>query len=127
MLWHFCALIGDYDSMLMLLPNPPEHCPSMKASTVVACLKFKRQEKNTPVMCGGNKSNMQMRDKYNNFLYAEGGWNAPQNEWVYSAAVSALHQQNGHINESYKEACPKCQGMSNRRHGCVHHEGKPQL
>ena len=44
MLRYFCALIGDYDLMLVLLETPPaKFCPSMKPETIALFMKWKRQ------------------------------------------------------------------------------------
>jgi hypothetical protein len=43
-LWNFLAIIGDYMSMLLLLPHPPEDCPSIKhihiKAYVLHCFNF---------------------------------------------------------------------------------------
>lgn len=46
----FCSHIGDYESLLMLLPKPPnEFCPSMKPESIALFISYKRGEKGTPL------------------------------------------------------------------------------
>jgi hypothetical protein len=127
LMYHFCAIIGDYESMLMLLPDVPAFCPSMKAETIELGLRFKRQDKNTPLMHTGANSAKQVQDIFGNLVYAVGGWNNPKLEWIYSAGITGLHQNQGHTGESYCEPCQKCMDMANPCDGCVHHRAKPQL
>jgi hypothetical protein len=57
-----------------------------------------------------------------------GGWNAPKNEWIYSAAITDLHMANRHTTE-YQEYCTDCgllpAGM--RSEGCDYHQGGNHL
>ena len=126
-LWSLCALIGDYESMLMLLPTVPEHAPSMKAETCELMLRFKRQAKNTPLMRTGSNSAQQVRDIFGNKVYAQGGWNNPKGEWILTAGITGLHQNHGHTGEGYCKPCGKCMRKLDQSKGCVHHVGQPLL
>jgi hypothetical protein len=49
-LWSFCSMIGDYESMLMLLVRPPTNVPAMRVETIDLFLRFKRQSTNSPLL-----------------------------------------------------------------------------
>lgn len=49
-MFYFFSHIGDYESLLMLLPKPPnEFCPSMKPESIALFISYKRGEKGTPL------------------------------------------------------------------------------
>ncbi|KAI9345453.1 hypothetical protein DFJ73DRAFT_489403 [Zopfochytrium polystomum] len=61
---YFCAIIGDYDSLLMLLEEPPTPvCPSMKPSTLASFIRFKRFPPGTLLVDADNNP---VRDVFGN-------------------------------------------------------------
>jgi hypothetical protein len=48
--WRFCAIVGDYESMLLLLKNPPKHSPAIRADTLEQFMRFKRVDPQTPLL-----------------------------------------------------------------------------
>jgi len=40
-LWQFCAIMGDYESMLIMISPMPKHVPAMKVEMIEAFLCFK--------------------------------------------------------------------------------------
>ncbi|KAH9097852.1 hypothetical protein LEN26_016941 [Aphanomyces euteiches] len=71
-LYFFCSLVGDYNSLLILLECPPEpFCPSMSPSSIVDFIRFKRQEKGAPFFRQG--SNQQCMDVFGNPVVCMGG------------------------------------------------------
>ncbi|KAI8832994.1 hypothetical protein BJ741DRAFT_613433 [Chytriomyces cf. hyalinus JEL632] len=47
---YMCTLLGDHDSQLMLLDNPPARPPSVNKETIVKFINFKREKEGTPLL-----------------------------------------------------------------------------
>ncbi|KAH9148838.1 hypothetical protein AeRB84_007935, partial [Aphanomyces euteiches] len=111
-LYFFCSLVGDYDSLLILLECPPEpFCPSMSPSSIVDFIRFKRQEKGAPFFRQG--SNQQCMDVFGNPVVCMG----------------VLHSaRNNHLG-NFEDSCNNCKRLWSQQsfHGCVVHAGRPQL
>ena len=52
--WEFLSLIGDYESMLILLPNPPDNCPSVNVDSMKKYLFYKFLSKDDELKYNGN-------------------------------------------------------------------------
>jgi hypothetical protein len=48
-LWYFFAIVGAYDSMLLLVEPKPSNVPAMEMAYLQAFLRFKRKPKGTPL------------------------------------------------------------------------------
>ena len=120
-LWRYCALVGDYDSMLILLPEPPANVPATRLE-----LHFKRKQKNSPLLKTGSSETVQ--DVFGAPMTADGGWVAPKNEMIFSAALSDLHRAHNHSGE-YTDSCDAClaKPKAKQHTGCFHHSSSPQL
>lgn len=123
--WAYAAMMGDYDSMLLLLKKPPAHCPAMDVLTVESFLRFKRLDKGEPML---DIYDEQILDVFKIPMTAEGSWISPGNKSTYRAAIYDLHVANSHTVE-YEEACPDCNNVADddRHKGCDHHLGFPRL
>jgi hypothetical protein len=123
--WRYAAMLGDYESMLMLLKKPPLHCPSMSVRTIESFLRFKRLHPNEPLL---DIVDNPILDVFNTPMTADGSWNAPKNVDIYRAAVHDIHIANGHT-VAYEEACSDCRAVpeATRHQGCEHHLGHPRL
>jgi hypothetical protein len=123
----FCALKGDYESMLILVcTKPTRNVPGMRLETVEEFLQFKRKTKNLSLL--KTDSLEHVKDVFEIPITTEGDWKAPKNEWIYSAAISNLHKGNNHSGE-YMDICPNCKEKpeSEQHIGCTHHAGLPRL
>jgi hypothetical protein len=125
--WRFCALKGDYESMLILAcAEPTRNVPAMRLETVEEFLRFKRKPKNLSLFKTGSREHV--KDTFGSPITTDGGWKAPKNEWIYSAAISDLHKANNFCGE-YTDICTDCQAKpaSQLHTGCIHHSGLPRL
>lgn len=86
-LWKYLAIKGDYESMLMLLVVPPQHCPSMNAHSLEEFFKFKRQAPGSPL---NDVYGNQVYDIMGNPIMCDGRWNTPFMA-SYKAGISDLH------------------------------------
>lgn len=122
-LWKFCAIIGDYDSMLLLLKHPPKHCPAMSVDTVEQFFRFKRYNKGQNL---SNAAGIPVFDIYGQQVTCDGAWNSPYID-SYKAALADLHATHGHAAEDYQEPCEDCLAMpeATRHRGCEYHLGRP--
>jgi len=123
--WRFCAIKGDYDSMLLLLPKPPAFSPAMNVETVEEFVKFKRKTKGETTL---DNRESPILDVFDCQITNEGSWKAPKNVDIFRAAIHDLHHANNH-NMGYEEACDECMKLQGERrhHGCHHHSGNPLL
>jgi hypothetical protein len=122
--WNFFAIKGDYESMLLLLPKPPEHCPSMNANSLEEFFKFKRQPTGTPLT---NIHGDVVVDIFGNQILCDGGWKTP-NMSSFKAGISDLHKVHGQ-NGQYEEPCQACLALApEKQHtGCEHHSGNCRI
>ena len=107
-LWLFLAMVGDYTSMLMLLPHPPtnERCPSVKAEMLVVFVFHRYKPPLSPLNYGFGDED-QVNDINGNPVLAEGSIKGC--EWLDSffAAMTIIHQEQGQ-NGSYRTICDGC-------------------
>jgi hypothetical protein len=77
-LWRYCAFVGDYESMLMLLQSPaPKHVPAMNVTTVESFLRFKRLPTGTVILTTDKSS--AVTDVFKSPMTCEESWVAPDN------------------------------------------------
>ncbi|KAJ3114215.1 hypothetical protein HK100_001732, partial [Physocladia obscura] len=119
----FCALIGDYESMLImeqkrLLPE----CLLISEKTIEAFCRMKTGKKGTPLMLGGSPQN----DIFGNPVLCDSSWKNPKNMNLFLSAISTLHASRGNGGK-YKEKCDACARAERRSRGCFHHAGNPLL
>jgi hypothetical protein len=124
--WRICTVIGDYDSMLLLLSPCPDGAPSQWVKTLDVMLRFKRQTPGIDLLQYNNRDIC--TDVFNNLMTVEGHWKAPKNAPILGAAVHALHVAQNHVAE-YQEPCGACRGRSKqtRHKGCPQHNDVPHL
>lgn len=104
-LHRFCAIIGDYDSMLMLLlPSGTPNTPSMNVETAEQFLCLKRTPRNMELIAIGGAPVMDVDGQQ---VFCDGGWKAPKKAGQYQAAVSNLHVANNQEG-TYLIPCAAC-------------------
>ncbi|TPX74577.1 hypothetical protein CcCBS67573_g04170 [Chytriomyces confervae] len=114
---YMCALLGDHDSQLMLLDNPPACPPSMNKDTIVKFITFKREEAGTPLV----HNNEPVLDVFGDPVYCQGGWNDPNGVAQLLTALTSVHQARGvEENEPYCDPCNTCIELDKQgdRFGC---------
>jgi hypothetical protein len=120
-LWWFLSFIGDYQSMLLLLSEPPVHVPSMDAISIKSFLQHRYLPRQTP-LCQDDNPSKPLLDLNGDQILSEG--TVKNHAWLNSAFAAFqhlhfLHHQNG----SYVPCCPPC--LSNFEQGnaaaCPHH------
>jgi hypothetical protein len=128
----FCCIIGDYESLLVLLERPPVYCPSQSPRTIQLLVSFKRNEKDSilydhtgaVVRPFTNKS--QVLDIFGTPVLCDGGWNSPSNVEQLLTMVGNVHSARGQRG-GYETSCQDCWDLENdgiHTHGCrVHRQG----
>jgi len=110
-LWRFCAILGDYDSMLLMVSPTPENAPAMRVETIEAFLRFKRQSStdtdDEPHPLTTYQGGSYIKDIYGTTVITEGHWKNPNQANGYSAAINALHKANDHDGHYY-DVCQNC-------------------
>jgi hypothetical protein len=100
----FCYLIGDFDSMLILLKEaPPGRLPSVSVRTVKLFIKWKVMPQGSTLVDDG----VAILDLEGNEVSCAGSWTAPDNIRQFSSAVSLCHTSRGNGGD-YSEACKDC-------------------
>jgi len=116
-LWRFCAIIGDYDSMLILL-NGPSKVPAMKLETIEAFVRFKRKTQGTPLV---SIDGIPILDVFGAQVLCDGNWKAPNKVTQCVSAISALHTYRDHT-DRYIDVCADCQAaVAHQPLGCELH------
>ena len=100
-LWRFCAIKGDYESMLLMITPTQKEAPSMRVETVEEYLRFKRQKKNKKLTRTDGKGDV--LDILENVITAQNSWKNPRQAGIYRAAMKALHCQNGDSHSGHVE------------------------
>jgi hypothetical protein len=122
----FFNLIGAYDSLLILLKNPPfPFCPSMSPSDIKLYIQFKRLPKDTLLVHDGSA----VKDVFGKEVMCQGSWNDPKNVEQLISAIGAIHQSRNQRGP-YEEPCGDClkleeQGLGHQ--GCRFHYGRPAI
>ncbi|KAJ3233366.1 hypothetical protein HDU81_002299 [Chytriomyces hyalinus] len=123
-----CTLLGDHDSQLMLLDNPPARPPSVNKETIIKFINFKRDKEGTPLL----HNNEPVLDIFGNQVLCQGGWNDPKNVAQLLTALTSVHQALGvEENEPYCDPCDACIALdkAGERYGCdsCRGRGMPRL
>eukprot|EP00474_Spongospora_subterranea_P004289 CRZ04747.1 hypothetical protein [Spongospora subterranea] len=99
------SLVGDYQSLLIMLDHPPEpFVPSMSIESIQLLIDSKTGVKGEPLI---NRHGVLVKDIFGRPMVAQGGWNDPAIVAQLLSAVSGIHsarQQRG----QYLEACDRC-------------------
>lgn len=108
---HFCSIIGDYESLLMLngplgkTPTPP-FVPSMSSRTLFLYISYKRLEQGR-TLC--DESGSPVNSIFGNQVQCVGGWNDPNQVQQLLSGVVALHAASGETGTGrYEEKCLSC-------------------
>ena len=124
---NYCALKGDYDSMLIiLLPATFTQVPTVLASTAEEFVRLKRSPRNTEIVA---TDGMPVMDVLGAQIFSDGSWNAPGKAAQFQSAINNLCEEHGHRGE-YTEECKRCMSLTGelRRQGCDWHVSTfPQL
>ena len=123
----FCAITGEYDSLLILQPFANDKCPPLSANVVSNYIKYRREKKGTVIEGMFDVITKQP-------IKAIAGWNDPGNVGQLKTAVMNLHRHMGHGECSYQTVCDDClldhqnQSANGRiTIGCSRHLYKPRL
>lgn len=123
-LWYFCEMIGDYDSMLILLDIKPDRVPVMKLETLQAFMCWKRQPDGQPLTYEvGDGDGCPILNCFGDPVLCTGTWNAPNKVRQCKSALSALHSVRDHTGV-YLDICPLCAAIApgpERLLGCARH------
>ena len=112
-LWLLLAMVGDYTSMLMMLPHPPtnEQCPSIRSEMFVAFVfhRYKPGLSSTTFWFGDGD---QLKDINGHLILAKGSVQQGCG-WLDSffAAMTIIHQEQVQ-NGSYRKMCDECFAIS---------------
>ena len=119
---YFFSLIGDYESLLIMLPRPPTRvCPSMDPKSISLFIKYKRGKKGTQLL---DSNDDEVHDVLGNPVLCVGQWNTPKNHSQLLSAIGAVHAAKGNDGE-YREACDECIAGcdAGEYQGCFAHVG----
>lgn len=120
---YFFSLIGDYESLLILLEYPPEpFCPSMDPNSIALFINWKRYPAGSPLLEIGNGSVI-LADVEGNPIRCQGTWNDPNNVNQLLSAVGAIHEARNQ-GGAYFNSCEDCIDIYTRlndKSGCRFH------
>jgi len=103
------AMIGDWQSSLSLLPNPPdEFCPAMNVASLVLFVDWKSLARGTLMTTESSGVSKTMKTFFGDDLVSVGAWHNPGNITQFASAITAAHLSIGHGQETYKEPCDQC-------------------
>jgi hypothetical protein len=120
----FCAILGDYESLLVIHDRAPdEFCPSMKPETIALYFRYKSWQK-------GDKlkdflSNTVVLNIFGDPILCDGAWKDPGNSNQFLSAVTSVHAARAQ-NGPYKTPCMFCTeewSKSQDSNGCRFHPG----
>ncbi|CAM9814824.1 unnamed protein product, partial [Heterosigma akashiwo] len=106
----FCKLTGNYEDLLILEPNAPENCPSVKASTVEMLMRYKWGLKGSPLKVSPTGEALQM-DVFGGVILCVGGWHAPNNIVQYLPMISAVRRAKDQCTPYIKD----CNGFKDKK------------
>jgi hypothetical protein len=115
----YCYLVGDAESLVILLEKKPSFCPSINPKTIANYVKFKTEAKDE-IHCGidGNPVKDYLGTTFNN----DGGWKDPLVSRQLMAALHLAHAARGQAGP-YQEKCEQClsgKTACNRPHSIPH-------
>ncbi|KAI9324302.1 hypothetical protein DFJ73DRAFT_966423 [Zopfochytrium polystomum] len=106
---HFCALIGDHESLLMLLASPPTPiCPSMQPETIASFITYKRSPPNTPLLDPAGTAIVDV--VHGQPIMCQGGWNDPMSANSFVSVISGIHRSRNQ-GGPFLEDCPRCKAL----------------
>ena len=121
-LWCFLAMVGDYDSMLILSYPPLKNVPSACGESLLLYLRYKKGKRDTPLTPCGSQTTVQ--SVLGTPIMCNGGWANNQKMEQFSSAISLLHLIHGH-EDSYMDECNECKEAFKKSNGslqsCVAH------
>lgn len=121
-LWNFMAIIGDYDSMIALLSNPPKDstCPSVNVNTLLSFVRHKTLQQMSPLTTAENEE-VPVKDIFGRQILCEG---RTQNvNWLTTlyAVMTHIHQSIEQ-SSSYIAQCKLClDHFTSNGPPCPHH------
>lgn len=110
-LWNFLAIIGDYQSMLVLLPHPPKGCPSLRVASVVSYILYKFHPKKSPLREGWDQEGPEVVDILGRTVQCEGTVKNKDKFDCIFAGLGRLHSDATVVKDtstSYHSQCPEC-------------------
>lgn len=126
---YFLALIQDWESMVILLPDSPNFCPSIDANSLVSFIDWKVLEEGTILV--NSRNGQPFPSLLGDFVKADGGWSNPDCISSFGAAVSAVHIAKGMKGVPYSDPCENCiavyQDEDNQSNSCSFHVQSPRL
>lgn len=118
-LWRFCAWVGDYESMLIMLYPAIKKFPSINNETVDLFIRFKALPKGEAI-----DTLAQAVDIFGNPFDATGEWRCPKQIGKFCSAMNTLHCIHDMHRCAYHDVCNECVIHSN---GCVIHSPNRHL
>ena len=139
---YFFAMIGDYESLIILEYDAPENAPAMNVDSIrqlhfwvciifelisilVLYMDWRTIEESSPLF---RKDNSQLMSYDGNPILASGTWADPNNITQLGSAIRALHER-FHLRGAYQGVCPTClterQKDPPNRFGCDRHAPTP--
>ena len=102
----FCAFFGDYDSMFLLLPDPPEECPSMNPDTIRAFQYHQYNLPGTPLF-SDTTSTTKLTDINGEEILSEGNVLSHDTMAQKMVSLSTLHKRYNH-GHAFQSRCSHC-------------------
>ena len=109
--WNFLAIIGDYQSMLLLLPHPPPECPSIKHSSLQAFVLHTFRFPNKPLYYhwDSTEESHRVKDRNGVPMITQGGRMCPTSFFNIFSGLSILHGKYARMkNSMYCTQCQRC-------------------
>ena len=117
-LWDFLAMIADYDSMIIMLCYPPQHCPSMSAESLRSFMFHRAGQYKNVVL---DSKNNEVKDTQGRTVLAEGTIRNTARLNSLIAAVRHVHLVNNKACD-YTEQCSHClQAFHEDSYSCPFH------
>ena len=125
MLFSFMGMVGDYESMLMLLPRSPQTCPSMNVETLYQFVKWKRGKKTEPLLDSRSRT---VKDVLGNVVFCNGKWSHESNAQQFFGSMTCIHNAFGQFSD-YSEICEACVSLKAEGNdkGCNPHYFRPKF
>jgi len=113
-IWNFCAIKGDYMSMLMLLPHPPgsQNCPTLDPNTLAQYVDHKFSDPYSPLFVEEG-SRRRVTDIKNRPIFCQGTTQACSYFQTTYAAIGGVCEKNL-FGGSYRPICRDCKSNGER-------------
>jgi hypothetical protein len=85
---YFFALIGDWESMLILTPDAPNGCPSMKVRSIILYFEWRRR---TGIL--KDQNGQVVLDRFGEEIVCMGTWRDPGNVHQCRSAITFAHEK----------------------------------